>query len=687
MKLNTFTNNVERSENFESNQFTIEASGKAFMILSDGLYSNKIKAVVRELSTNAYDAHVEAGIPDRAFDVNAPTALNPVFSVRDYGVSMTHEQCMTLYTTYFKSTKNHSNDAVGCLGLGSKSPFAYADAFTVEAFLDGEHRIYAAVRDENGCPQFNLIETKPTDLERGMKVSVSVRREDVNTFAREMRSVYHYFNVKPRVTGDRDFTFMDEETIVLSGDNWAFTTGDYQKNRIIMGQIGYSFDADDLMIDDVRDEIVEFVDDASGLLIHVNIGDVDITPSRESLSFNKQTKQKIRELITKLMDDVQELVEERVGNADTLYEARVEFVKMAEQCRALRQVMNSLDNVQWCDHKLFDRVLTNTINLPVEVTRIHSSRWRGSNEKKQVTSAVMRNDVTFYHIDIRGGIGRVNAELKRQKDSYDYNGADCYLIKDEVYEAFKAAMGDMPDSAFVKSSTLAKPQRANSNGSTSTVDATEMKCFDATYQYITAENVYIRDITKAYYVTMSRGDITGWTGWRGETKFKAYVKALRKYGLINNETVYLPTPSQCKNRKLADRAEWIDINTLRTALRNKMDADLAKYNVANSKELKNIKTSAYVTMRKNGVKFATPIDNILEMAQNYDSSEIDAIIRMYDDIGWPRGSMSERAEVTIDDLKAQIFARYPMMKIAEDQYINEEKTMLIKNYVEMVDKI
>ena len=118
-----------------------------------------------------------------------------------------------------------------------------------------------------------------------------------------------------------------------------------------------------------------------------------------------------------------------------------------------------------------------------------------------------------------------------------------------------------------------------------------------------------------------------------------------------------------------------------------MDADRAKYNVTNSKELKNIKTSVYVTMRKNGVKFATPIDNILEMAQNYDSSEIDAIIRMYDDIGWPRGSMSERAEVTIDDLKAQIFARYPMMKIAEDQYINEEKTMLIKNYVEMVDKI
>ena len=54
MKLHSSTHTVEKSGNFEENQFSIEASAKAFMILSDGLYSNKILAVVRELSTNAY---------------------------------------------------------------------------------------------------------------------------------------------------------------------------------------------------------------------------------------------------------------------------------------------------------------------------------------------------------------------------------------------------------------------------------------------------------------------------------------------------------------------------------------------------------------------------------------------------------------------------------------------------------
>ena len=115
MKLHAGTHNVEKSGNFEESKFSIEASSKAFFILSDGLYSNKILAVVRELSTNAYDSHVEANKADVPFDVHLPTPLKPVFFIRDYGTSMNHDNCMQLYTTYFRSTRNNSNDAVGCL--------------------------------------------------------------------------------------------------------------------------------------------------------------------------------------------------------------------------------------------------------------------------------------------------------------------------------------------------------------------------------------------------------------------------------------------------------------------------------------------------------------------------------------------------------------------------------------------
>jgi hypothetical protein len=77
MKLQNEVNNVVRSDDFEQSNYTIEASAKAFSILSDGLYSNKIRAVIRELSTNAYDAHVEAGKPKVPFNVTMPDRFNP----------------------------------------------------------------------------------------------------------------------------------------------------------------------------------------------------------------------------------------------------------------------------------------------------------------------------------------------------------------------------------------------------------------------------------------------------------------------------------------------------------------------------------------------------------------------------------------------------------------------------------
>ena len=40
--------------------FNIHASAEAFEILSDRIYPNKVKAVVRELSTNAVDATIDA---------------------------------------------------------------------------------------------------------------------------------------------------------------------------------------------------------------------------------------------------------------------------------------------------------------------------------------------------------------------------------------------------------------------------------------------------------------------------------------------------------------------------------------------------------------------------------------------------------------------------------------------------
>lgn len=57
--------------------FMVAMTPKTFEILSSTIYSDKVLAVLRELSTNAYDSHVENGNPDEPFQVQLPSAFKP----------------------------------------------------------------------------------------------------------------------------------------------------------------------------------------------------------------------------------------------------------------------------------------------------------------------------------------------------------------------------------------------------------------------------------------------------------------------------------------------------------------------------------------------------------------------------------------------------------------------------------
>ena len=99
-------NKVKSSGIQNSVKFGIKASGLAhiFNVLRNQLYSDKILAVVREYSTNAVDAHIEAGKPDLPIEVTMPNRLNPFLKVRDFGPALTDEEIADIYAFYGEST-------------------------------------------------------------------------------------------------------------------------------------------------------------------------------------------------------------------------------------------------------------------------------------------------------------------------------------------------------------------------------------------------------------------------------------------------------------------------------------------------------------------------------------------------------------------------------------------------------
>lgn len=285
MKLEAATNEVILSNVGATGEFRIRNSAKAFSILSSGLYSNKIKAIIRELSCNAVDSHVAAGKVDKPFEVHLPSMFEPWFSVRDFGTGLDHAQVTNIYTTYFESTKTESNQFIGALGLGSKSPFSYTENFTVTAIKDGKQRIYSAFINEAGVPSIARMDTKDTEEPNGVEVKFSVTNPaDYSQFSNEAQSVFKWFKNKPTVTGNHHYRHLDviyKDKNIVPGVHYRESNGYASPSTAIMGNIAYS-----ISIPEEEKHVGALAHLLkAGLVIEFDIGDLDFAASREHLSY------------------------------------------------------------------------------------------------------------------------------------------------------------------------------------------------------------------------------------------------------------------------------------------------------------------------------------------------------------------------------------------------------------------
>jgi hypothetical protein len=278
----------------EQSSFKINTSAKAFKILSSGLYANKIKAIIRELSCNAVDSQKEAK-ETRPFEVHLPTDLQPFFSIRDFGTGLDDVQINEIYTTYFASTKTDSNDYIGALGLGSKSPFAYTDNFSVTTVKDGVKGVYGAYINDQGVPSIGLMDRSTnSDEPNGVTIQFGVESCDFRSFSDEATSVFKWFKDQPKFTGQiphsekLGFTQKD----IIPGVH--IQSGGYNSAaKAVMGNICYPIDIPSSV--KVRDGVRNILDNCN-LVMYFEIGELDLQPSREGLSYDEST---IRSIIKK----------------------------------------------------------------------------------------------------------------------------------------------------------------------------------------------------------------------------------------------------------------------------------------------------------------------------------------------------------------------------------------------------
>lgn len=295
---------VERRGAGEESTFKIQASAQAFKILANNLYSNKIKAVVRELVCNAYDSHVEAGTTT-PIQVHVPTSFEPWFAITDNGTGIGHEFMMDGYTTVFLSTKNGSNETIGGLGLGRLSAFAYSDSYTVTSRFNGIRRQYTVFLEQNGYPTVVCMGEEETGDPNGFEVRIPVREADCGNFENEVKQ----FFTKLSLAVDCNVDIRRSQPI-LKGSNWEYFG--FGSSKVRMGLVEYPMN---------HRLPITFISP---------IGHLEIAPSREALSFTPETTKRLENLVISAQGEYAAEAQKLIDECETEWNARLKFDDLSD---------------------------------------------------------------------------------------------------------------------------------------------------------------------------------------------------------------------------------------------------------------------------------------------------------------------------------------------------------------------
>ena len=317
---------------------------KLYGLLSN-IYRNPIGSIVREYASNAYDANKEANffkentyedcikaypwIKDEKFNMDRinfdilksylskasdkePVVVGIDFStsqlsyyIQDYGIGLSPERMKHIYFNYLDSTKENTNDEIGGFGIGAKSALSYTNTFHINTVYNGVEYHYIMTKNAYGIPEGQLLMTdENTTKDNGTLIKIPIQTSDSRTFLDEitkqlayMDNVYmeliNYTNPQYGYNNDHSRfadTFNNDK--IYNHNDWRYRSNPPMNElHICLENITYSIDWTELNINSIPMNV--------GLIFKT--GELQPTPSRESIVYTKDSVLKIKERIKKLV--------------------------------------------------------------------------------------------------------------------------------------------------------------------------------------------------------------------------------------------------------------------------------------------------------------------------------------------------------------------------------------------------
>lgn len=283
-----------------SQDFRLDPNGTEHLIsVLIRQYSDREMATLREISTNARDANIDAGRAHLPIEVTLPSDLSQHLRIRDRGTGLSEDDLFNIFSVVGSSTKRESNEQNGCLGIGSKAPLCYADQFSLTTVKDGVKIVATIAKDQRGVPVLTAPLVTETDEEPGTEVVIPTRTG--NEFESKARHL---------------FGFWEPGTVLVNGEEPQATEGlrVSEEYAIIAGTTSYVVQAG---VPYPTDKLRHGLSSGFSLVAWVPTGCVDFVPSREGLEDTDLTRDTLATIGAHFAHLVQGIVQREIDKADT----------------------------------------------------------------------------------------------------------------------------------------------------------------------------------------------------------------------------------------------------------------------------------------------------------------------------------------------------------------------------------
>lgn len=436
MKTTDNTEVLITSKNLESTAFSLTVNATAFDILANGLYSNKPLAIIRELACNGYDSHVAAK-QDKPFVVTLPTITNPTLEIEDFGIGMSdfdirggvidnitnqkisaqeieqfpdidyetdrYQRQTGIFNTFFCSTKSESNDFIGQMGLGCKSPYSYSNSFIVVSVFNNTKNTYFCFKDEQRIPAISLMHSEQTDQHNGMRITIPVDHNDCHLFVQAAKRCLVFFD-NPPIVIDQDQNRIEIDHVNFGDQIWKWKTEPTSKSvcTIVQGGVGYDVDPSILISNNAptADRAILY----GNLYIKVPIGTVSSAASREHLQYDQTTIGNLLNVVNQVEQQVHQYFKQIIETSENWYQATITHYKLTNLVpyyQTYRAICNNYDyfkhnNIRINGMLTFTYPLQNTECYKITKFRRQVRRTTVVDENQQFALGGIDNNTKFY---------------------------------------------------------------------------------------------------------------------------------------------------------------------------------------------------------------------------------------------------------------------------------------------------